>query len=127
MLRITNRSEVLSELEDQARRGDAFFVYYEDGEAYACMIVGESASDGEGFLLQNTNTAQIKSAYSRADSRGKGVGKALLQSTAHWAQQHGYERLFVEHETANYYGGKFWRKHFTSYLYFSMRYIDSAV
>ncbi len=127
ILKPTDRSETLAELAEQARRGDAFFVYDEEGEAHACMIVGESASAGEGFLLQNTNTAQIKSAYSRVDSRGKGVGKALLQAAVRWAQQHGYERVFVEHETANYYGGKFWDKYFAPYLYISMRYIDQTI
>jgi GNAT superfamily N-acetyltransferase len=91
------------------------------------MIVGNSTIDGEGFLLQNTNTAQIKSAYARPDIRRKGIGKALLQRGIAWSQAHGYERIFVEHETANFSGSIFWQKYFNPYLYFSMRYIDNTI
>ena len=123
----TSPHEVLDELEAHARQGDAFFVYYEQGEPCAYMIVGNSTIEGEGFLLQNTNTAQIKSAYARPDIRSKGIGKALLQRAIAWSQAHGYERIFVEHETANFSGSTFWRKHFDPYIYFSMRYIDNTI
>jgi GNAT superfamily N-acetyltransferase len=83
--------------------------------------------DGEGFLLQQTNTAQIKSAYARPAIRGKGIGTALLQRAIQWSHQQGYERVFVEHETANVYGGNFWCKYFIPYVYVSMRYIDTTL
>jgi GNAT superfamily N-acetyltransferase len=127
ILKPTSASEVLEELEDHARQGDVFFAYYEKEEPGAYMIVGNSTIGGEGFLLQNTNTAQIKSAYARPDIRGKGIGKALLQRAIEWSQAQGYERLFVEHETANFSGSIFWQKHFNPYIYFSMRYIDNTI
>jgi GNAT superfamily N-acetyltransferase len=107
--------------------GNVFIVYYEHDKPCAYMIVGTSTIDAEGFLLQHTNTAQSKSAYAQPHVRGKGVGKALLQYAITWSQEHGYDRVFVEHETANFYGGRFWCKHFTPYLYFSMRYIDNRI
>jgi GNAT superfamily N-acetyltransferase len=118
---------VLAELEAHAQQGDTFFVYDEQDEPCAYMIVGESTIDGEGFLLEQTNTAQIKSAYARPEVRGKGIGTALLQRAIAWSQQQGYARLFVEHETANIYGGNFWSSHFRPYLYASMRYIDTTL
>ncbi len=127
ILKPTSPREVLDELEAHAQQGDVFFVYYEEDEPCAYMIVGTSTVDGEGFLLQNTNTAQIKSAYARPDIRSKGVGKALLQRAIEWSQAHGYERIFVEHETANFSGSIFWQKYFDPYLYFSMRYIDNTI
>jgi GNAT superfamily N-acetyltransferase len=127
ILKSTERNENLSTLESAARRGDTFFVYYEHNEPCAYFIVGESASGGEGFLLRDTNTAQIKSAYAREHVRRTGIGKALLQRTIDWSKDNGYERLFVEHETANYFGGNFWSSYFTPYLYYSMRYIDNAI
>ena len=123
----TSRSEVLDELEAHVQQGDVFLVYYEQEEPCAYMIVGNSTIGGEGFLLQNTNTAQIKSAYARPGIRGKGIGKALLQRAIEWSQAHGYERIFVEHETANFSGSIFWQKHFNPYVYFSMRYIDNTI
>jgi GNAT superfamily N-acetyltransferase len=122
-----DRETAISDLESHANNGDVFLVYYEHGDPAAYFIVGSSAITGEGFLLQNTGTAQIKGAYARPHIRGKGIGKALLQYAIDWSSNHGYKRLFVEHETANYYGGNFWRKHFTPYMYFSMRYIDNAI
>jgi len=128
VLKNTGRESVLSHLESEARRGDVFFVYYEQDEPCACLSVGESAARSEdGFLLRGTNTVQIKSAYARPHVRRTGVGKALLQRAIDWAGEHGYERLFVEHETANYYGDSFWSSYFTPYLYASMRYIDNAI
>ena len=127
ILKPTNPDEVLEELEEHVRQGDTFIVYYEQDEPCAYMILGTSTIDGEGFLLQNTNTAQIKSAYAKPEMRGKGVGKALLQRAIEWSQARGYERIFVEHETANFSGSIFWHKHFTPYVYFSMRYIDNAL
>jgi GNAT superfamily N-acetyltransferase len=123
----TEKHEVLADLEAHARQGDVFLAYYEKHEPCAYVIVGNSAIGGEGFLLQNTKTAQIKAAYARPEIRGKGIGKALLQCAVQWSQQQGYERVFVEHETANFHGGNFWRKHFTPYVYFSMRYIDNTI
>jgi GNAT superfamily N-acetyltransferase len=127
ILKPTSPHDVLDELEDHAGQGDVFFVYYEQDEPCAYMIVGNSTIDGEGFLLQNTNTAQIKSAYARPGIRSKGIGKALLQRAIEWSQAHGYERIFVEHETANFSGSIFWQKHFSPYIYFSMRYIDNTI
>ncbi|MFN2109523.1 MAG: GNAT family N-acetyltransferase [Anaerolineae bacterium] len=123
----TDRSAMLADLDEHVQAGDVFFVYFEDGVPRADMIVGTSTLDGEGFLLQKTNTAQIKGAYAQPEMRSKGVGTALLSRAIEWVRAKGYARLFVEHETANFYGGHFWRKHFAPYLYFSMRYVDNTI
>jgi GNAT superfamily N-acetyltransferase len=116
-------------LESSIREGDTYFAFYENGEAGAYLSVGESASGAfkEGFLLRDTCTAQIKNAFVKPHIRGKGIGKSLLQRAVDWSSEHRYKRLFVEFETANYFGGNFWRSHFTPYLYFSMRYVDNTV
>lgn len=119
-----SESEVREELEDHLKKRDAILAVYEGDEVVGYMVVGTSAIGEEGFLLQNTNTAQVKSAFAMPDSRAKGLGKALLQAAIKYAKEKKYDRLFVEHETANYYGGNFWEKYFDTYLYFSMRYID---
>lgn len=125
----TDRSAMLADLDEHVQADDVFFTHYEDGVPRANMIVGRVISnpEGEGFLLWDTNTAQVKSAYVQPGVRSKGVGTALLSRAIQWAQAQGYARLFVEHETANFYGGHFWRKHFSPYLYFSMRYVDNTI
>jgi GNAT superfamily N-acetyltransferase len=127
ILKPTDTQDVLVELEAHTQQGDVFLVYDEQAEPCAYMIVGESTNGGEGSLLAQTNTAQIKSAYARPEVRGKGVGAALLQRVIEWSQQQSYERLFVEHETANIYGGNFWGTYFSPYLYASMRYVDTTL
>jgi GNAT superfamily N-acetyltransferase len=125
----TEADERRAVLESSIREGDTYFAFYENDEAGAYLSVGESASGTlkEGFLLRGTRTAQIKNAFVKPHIRGKGIGKSLLQRAVDWSIEHGYERLFVEFETANYFGGNFWRRHFTPYLYFSMRYIDNTI
>ena len=127
ILKNTESEKVLSGLEKHTQQGDVFLVYYEGDEPCAYMIVGTSTTDGEGFLLQHTNTAQVKVAYARPHLRGKGIGKTLLHHAVEWSRRRGYERIFVEHETANFHGGHFWHTHFNPYVYFSMRYIDNRI
>lgn len=52
------------------------------------------------------------------------VGAALLDACVAWARERGFERLMVEHETANLAGSAFWGRHFRPYLTFSMRYAE---
>jgi GNAT superfamily N-acetyltransferase len=129
LVRETKTDERRAILESSICQGDTYFAFYENDEAHAYLGVGESASGAlkEGFLLRDTRTAEIKDSFVKPHIRGKGIGKSLLQCAVDWSIEHGYERLFVEFETANYFGGNFWRRHFTPYLYFSMRYIDSTI
>jgi GNAT superfamily N-acetyltransferase len=123
----TAPEEIVSDLTNQMEKGDVFLVLYDNDVPAGYFSVGTSNNTREGFLLQDANTAQVKSAFIKPSYRGKGAGTALLNEAIEWARDNGFERLFVEHETANYYGGKFWEKHFSSYLYFSIRYIDNTI
>ena len=121
---------IVQDLTSYLENGDVFLVYYEQDIPVGYFCVGQlnyNSIHGEGFLLQDTNTAQIKSAFIKPSFRGKGVGTALLNEAITWAKSNEFARLFVEHETANYFGSKFWGKYFSSYLYFSMRYIDNTI
>ena len=118
---------IAKDLETHEQDGDRLLVYREGREPKAYFIVGKCSGADEGRLLQETNTAQVKSAYATPSARGKGIGSALLQHAVQWAREHGYDRIFVEHETANVYGGNFWRRHFRRYLCFSMRYVDGTL
>jgi len=120
-----NRKAAAEGLERHVKKGDVIFVYNESKEPGAFFTVGSLTESAEGFLLRSTNTAQIKAAFAKNHLRNRGIGKALLQKSVEWAADNNFERLFVEHETANYYGGKFWSHFFTPYVYASMRYIDS--
>ena len=56
-----------------------------------------------------------------------GVGSYLLDRSISVAREGGWERLFVEHETANIPGSSFWGRHFRPFLHYSMRYVDSTL
>jgi hypothetical protein len=50
---------------------------------------------------------------------------ALLNACIGWARAQNFERLMVEHETANLLGSAFWGRHFSPYLTFSMRCVEA--
>jgi L-amino acid N-acyltransferase YncA len=112
------------DLEAHRQAGDRLFVARVGGTIVAYLIVGACVGRTEGRLLADTRTAQVRSAYARPASRRRGFGSALLQRAVAWARDAGYERLFVEHETANLEGRAFWRRHFAPFLRFSMRYVQ---
>jgi GNAT superfamily N-acetyltransferase len=126
LIKDASPEQVRARLAEQQQAGDVLFVYWKNGEPAAYFTVGPCRGLEEGFLLRDSNTAQILGAYARPDSRGKDIGKALLNRALAWAREQGYARMFVEHETANVYGGPFWRKHFSPFLYFSMRYVEDC-
>lgn len=127
IIKDSDSKSVKEKLKQFKEEKQTFLVYYHQNKASGLFIVGESGKDEEGLLLRNTNSAQIKHAYIKPDLRGKGIGKALLNKAVAWSKEQGYERLFVEHETANFSGGIFWGKYFTSYLNASMRYVDNTL
>ncbi|UCC17061.1 MAG: GNAT family N-acetyltransferase [Dehalococcoidales bacterium] len=122
-----NEDTIEPDLKQHAEQGDVFLVYYRQDTPSGYFILGDSKYGHEGFLLRDTKTALINAAYVKPDVRRQGIGETLLQSAIEWSRDNNFERLFVEHETANYYGGKFWNKHFEPYLYFSLRYIDNTI
>lgn len=119
--------DILAELRAHAAAGDKLLACRDGAGCGALVIVGESKLDGEGFLLRHTNSAQLKSAYVRPGGREQGTGTALLARAIAWARAQGYERLFVEHETANIPGSAFWGKYFEPFVLVSMRYVDNTL
>jgi GNAT superfamily N-acetyltransferase len=116
-----------AELEEHRRAGDQLFVDRPGGEARAYLVVGRCRGTSEGRLLAGTRTAQIRAAYAAPSVRRRGIGRALLGRAVTWARDAGFDRVFVEHETANLDGGAFWRRHFAPFLVFSMRYVERTL
>ena len=117
----------VEELEAHRAVGDPLFVVRDGGEPLGYLIAGPCAGATEGRLLEGTATAQVRSAFVLPAARRNGIGSALLQHAVAWARDAGFERLFVEHETANPSGAAFWQRHFTPYLTFSMRYVERTL
>jgi GNAT superfamily N-acetyltransferase len=121
----TGRDAVERDLDAARRDGAALFVHEEGGNLSAYFHVAQCKGLEEGRLLRGTSSAQILSAYASPRSRGRGVGQALLSACIGWARAQGFERLMVEHETANLLGSAFWGRHFNPYLTFSMRCVEA--
>ena len=127
ILKDPKRRSVEAALKEHIDSSDQIFVCYDNDEPSAYLIVGKVRHSVEGFVFRDTNTAQIKSAFAKPEARGIGIGASLLNKAIEWAREGSYDQLFVEHETANYYGGTFWSKHFNPVVYASMRYIDAEI
>ncbi len=123
----TDPASVKRDVDEYYDGGDRIFAVREQGQVRAYLAVGESARNSECFLLQQTNTAQIKSLYVTPELRNRGIGAALLNRGIQWAREEGFDALVVEHETANIPGAQFWSRFFDPYVYFSMRYVDNTL
>ena len=119
-----DRDTIVRDLTEERERGSAFFVHRRDDEPVAYFVVGPSAQNGEGLLLRATNSAQIRGAYVRPAYRGRGIGRALLDACVRWAGDHGFDRMLVEHESANLPGRAFWSRYFTPFVRYTMRYVE---
>ena len=115
---------IAADLDEHKRAGDALFVHRSEGVPQAYLIVGRCPGATMGRLFEGTDTAQVRSAYTTPAARGRGIGTALLRGAVGWARAGDFERVLVEHETANPLAAPFWRRHFNHYLTYSMRYVD---
>ena len=115
---------VRADLEEWAGPDTAVFIHAEDDAPLGYFAVSSCKGLEEGRLLRNTNSAQVLSAYVTDVARGKGAGRALLGRCVTWARERGFQRIMVEHETANLLGSAFWARHFRPYLSFVMRYAE---
>jgi GNAT superfamily N-acetyltransferase len=119
-----DRDAILRDLEAERDQGSTFFVHRRDGAPVGTFVVGPSAQDGEGLLLRATHSAQVRGAYVQPAYRGRGIGRALLDACIRWAADRGFDRLLVEHESANLPGRAFWGRHFTPFVRYAMRYVE---
>jgi GNAT superfamily N-acetyltransferase len=122
-----SHASALAELEAHRAADDGLFVIADAGEPQAYLIVGPCAGVTEGRLLGGTATAQVRSAYTAPEARGRGFATALLQHAVRWARASGFERVLVEHESANLPAVAFWGRHFDAYLRVSMRSVDGRL
>lgn len=121
-----DRAAALQDLSEAMASGDRYFVREEEGAVVGYLSVGASSENGEGFLLRGTRSAQVKGAFVRPGSRERSIGASLLEAAVLWARERGFERLFVEHETANGPGAAFWSRRFDPFVAYAMRYVDPA-
>jgi GNAT superfamily N-acetyltransferase len=79
---------------------------------------------GEGLLIRHTNAAAVHTAFVRPQYRGRCIGAALLNAAIACAADAGFDRLFVEHESANILGARFWSRRFKPSVRFAMGLVE---
>ncbi len=99
---------------------------YAGEEATGCMGIGP-ANPNACMIIQDARTASIEMAFTRDNTRSKGVATALLGRSLEWARSQGYERCSVDWETMNSLASRFWLKWFEPVCYSLMRHIDERL
>jgi len=111
-LNIVNNSDALT------------LIALDDGKPIAMMTVGK---DDTTFVDEDEKTLHLKSAYMLQEYRGAGLGAAMLQHIVEWLRGNGYERCYVDYESMNRFGGRYWSKHFTPFAYSMFRKLDERI
>ena len=79
------------------------------------------------FVDEDEKTLHLSGAYIAEEARGMGLGAALLQSAVEWLRDNGYERFYVDYESFNRFGSRFYDKHFTPFAYSIFRKLDERI
>jgi GNAT superfamily N-acetyltransferase len=112
--------------EDGVLAGDIeVFAAFDRDEAVAFFSVKKESA--ESWLLNDKRNLRITGAFAKEEYRHRGIGKALLREVINWAIQNDCDRLYVEGESANIYGGNFWIKHFMPVVFSVRRCIDERI
>jgi GNAT superfamily N-acetyltransferase len=101
------------------------FAAFDRDETVAFFSVKKESA--ESWLLNDKRNVRITGAFAKEEYRHRGIGKALLREVIDWAVQNGCDRLYVEGESANIYGGNFWMKHFTPVVFSVRRCVDERI
>jgi len=112
--------------EDGILSGDIeVFAAFDRDQPVAFFSVKKESS--ESWLLNDKRNLRIMGAFAKEEYRHRGIGKALLREVINWAIQNECDRLYVEGESANIYGGNFWIKHFMPVVFSVRRCIDERI
>ena len=104
----------------------ATFIAEREGSAVAFLRIGPSAND-VASIVRDPGTASVTGAFTRPDVRGLDVGSQLLRTAVRWAEDTGYVRWAVDHESANREAGRFWARHATPVVISMSRRLPPAV
>jgi GNAT superfamily N-acetyltransferase len=97
-----------------------------EGETVACMVIGPAHTEA-CTIIQDPKTSSITGAYTREDSRGRGLATALLNQCLAWSRSEGYERCGVDFEPMNVLATRFWTQYFQSVCYSLIRQVDERL
>jgi GNAT superfamily N-acetyltransferase len=104
----TNRDDLADKLADPAI---ATLLATDDKGPLAFLRIGPHSHDAS-TIIRDEGTTSITGAFTRADRRGQGVARILLDAALSWARESEYVRCAVDFESANLLASRFWPNHF---------------
>ena len=125
-LAYTDRHDQEYHREWLSRPNHALWLAFSDSGPVGCMGF-EPSNPEAAYIISDTKTISITSAYTVDSARGKGTGAALLERGLAWACEEGFERCAVDFEPNNLLGARFWLRHFQPVCYSFERYIDPRI
>ncbi len=105
--------------------GNHLWAAYSGEKAVSYLRVSRGC--GNSFATMGKDSYHVTGAFTAPAARGNGAASQLLQATTEWLRQQGQRRLTVDYESFNNQGSRFWRKHFTSFLFSPVRVIDDRI
>ena len=104
----TDRDALAAQLADPTI---AVLLATDDRGPVAFIRVGPHSTDAS-TIIRDEGTASITGAFTRADRRGQGMARVLLDAVLAWARESEYVRCAVDFESANLLASRFWPQHF---------------
>jgi len=109
-------------VQDEAALNDVrYFIAQKHDGIIAYLKAG---GEGEHFVCQSPDIANLCGAYLLPEHKGKGIFDALLQYAENTLAEEGFKRLGVDFESFNPTAYGFWQKHFAAYTYSVVRRTD---
>ena len=104
----TDHEKLAGQLADPAT---ATLLATDDKGPLAFIRIGPHSTDAS-TIIRDEGTASITGAFTRADRRGQGVARLLLDAARAGARESEYVRCAVDFESANLLASRFWPRHF---------------
>jgi len=104
----------------------AAWLAYEGGAAAGCLGL-ELGSAGGCDIVRDEKTVGITLAFTRQNTRCRGIATALLNQALAWARDHGYQRCAADWEAMNPPANRFWTGRFDVVCYSLIRWIDERI
>lgn len=115
------------ELQELITKNNVYMAWHEDK---AVGFLNVSISEKNNFIdmsIKKCGLIDEIGAYINSEYRNKKIGVEMLRFASNYCKEINTQYIHVDFETANLYGNRFWRKHFTPMLLSMRRTINKDI
>ncbi|MEG1255082.1 GNAT family N-acetyltransferase [Clostridium sp.] len=115
------------EIEEIILKNNVFIAWHQE---IPVGFINISISENNNFVdlsVKNCGLFDEIGAYIKSEYRNKKIGIEMLKTASDYCREVKTQYIHVDFETANLYGGKFWRKYFTPMLLSMRRTINKNI